>query len=70
MGLSSLTDGRHPLQRRADDRGLIAALESGVNENVETEFPGAEVQVGGTRRGENPVLPDEAGGEFNKFAGR
>ena len=41
-----------------------------MNEDVEAEFPGSTVQVGGTRRGENPVIPDEDGGEFNKFAGR
>lgn len=41
-----------------------------MNENVTAEFPGSTVQVGGTKRGENPVIPDEEGGELNKAAGR
>lgn len=51
-------------------KGLTAALESGVNEGVEADFPGATVQIGGARRGENPVIPDEDGGEINKSTGQ
>ena len=46
------------------------AVDSGVNENVTAQFPGSTVQVGGTKRGENPVIPDEEGGELNKASGR
>lgn len=56
------------------DRMILAdtslAIESGVNEGVTSQFPGSTVQVGGTLRGENPTLPDEAGGEFNKASGK
>lgn len=46
------------------------ASDSGVNENVTAQFPGSTVQVGGTKRGENPTIPDEEGGEVYKGAGR
>jgi hypothetical protein len=46
------------------------ANESGVNEGVTSQFPGSTVQVGGTKRGENPTIPDEEGGEMNKASGR
>lgn len=51
-------------------RMLIAAVDSGVNENVEASFPGASVQVGGTKRGENPAIPNEEGGDINKSTGQ
>jgi hypothetical protein len=48
-----------------------AAADSGVNENVTSQFPGSTVQVGGTKRGENPTIPVEEGGEeANKLTGR
>jgi hypothetical protein len=47
------------------------AEDSGVNENVTSQFPGSTVQVGGTKRGENPTIPVEEGGEeANKVTGR
>lgn len=46
------------------------AADSGINENVTASFPGSTVQVGGTKRGENPAIPDEEGGEINKASGR
>lgn len=47
------------------------AEDSGVNENVTSQFPGSTVQVGGTKRGENPTIPVEEGGEeANKLTGR
>ncbi|WVQ74262.1 hypothetical protein IAR50_003859 [Cryptococcus sp. DSM 104548] len=46
-----------------------STLESGVNENVTSQFPGATVQVGGTGRGENPPIPDEEGGGLNPATG-
>jgi hypothetical protein len=41
-----------------------------VNEGVTSQFPGSTVQIGGTKRGENPTIPDEEGGELNKASGR
>ena len=49
---------------------LIAVNESGVDESVTSKFLGSTVQVGGTKRGENPTIPDEEGGELNKASGR
>ena len=46
------------------------AADSGVNENVTSQFPGSTVQVGGTLRGENPPIPDEQGGEINRLTGQ
>lgn len=47
------------------------AEDSGVNENVTSQFQGSTVQVGGTKRGENPTIPVEEGGEEpNKLTGR
>ncbi|WWC68272.1 uncharacterized protein I206_102195 [Kwoniella pini CBS 10737] len=47
-----------------------SSVDSGVNENVTADFPGSTVQVGGTKRGENPPIPDEEGGEQSKLTGR
>ncbi|KAK8869451.1 hypothetical protein IAR55_000015 [Kwoniella newhampshirensis] len=47
-----------------------STVDSGVNENVTSQFPGSKVQVGGTKRGENPTIPDEEGGEQSKTTGR
>ncbi|WRT64456.1 uncharacterized protein IL334_001388 [Kwoniella shivajii] len=47
-----------------------STVDSGVNENVTSQFPGSTVQVGGTKRGDNPVIPDEEGGEKSKVTGR
>nr|XP_031861009.1 uncharacterized protein CI109_003369 [Kwoniella shandongensis]KAA5528081.1 hypothetical protein CI109_003369 [Kwoniella shandongensis] len=47
-----------------------STADSGVNENVTSQFPGSTVQVGGTKRGENPTIPDEEGGEKSKTTGR
>ncbi|WVQ98379.1 hypothetical protein IAU59_005502 [Kwoniella sp. CBS 9459] len=48
-----------------------STVDSGVNENVTAQFPGSTVQVGGTKRGENPTIPPEEGGEeANKLTGR
>lgn len=52
------------------DRVPCSAVDSGVNENVTSRFPGSTVQVGGTKRGDNPTIPDEEGGELNKASGR
>lgn len=41
-----------------------------MNEGVTSQFPGSTVQIGGTKRGENPTIPDEEGGEINKSTGR
>ena len=49
---------------------LRVGADSGVNENVTAKFPGSTVQVGGTKRGEDPVIPDEEGGEIFKGSGR
>ncbi|KAI9639873.1 uncharacterized protein MKK02DRAFT_29840 [Dioszegia hungarica] len=48
----------------------LSTEDSGVNENVTSQFPGSTVQVGGTKRGENPTIPVEEGGEeANKLTG-
>ncbi|KAK6903373.1 hypothetical protein L486_08528 [Kwoniella mangroviensis CBS 10435] len=47
-----------------------STIDSGVNENVTSQFPGSTVQIGGTKRGENPLIPDEEGGEQSKLTGR
>ncbi|CAD6569012.1 MAG: hypothetical protein TREMPRED_004996 [Tremellales sp. Tagirdzhanova-0007] len=47
-----------------------STVDSGINENVTAQFPGSTVQIGGTKRGENPTIPDEEGGEINKASGR
>ncbi|KAL7421701.1 hypothetical protein Q5752_003471 [Cryptotrichosporon argae] len=47
-----------------------SALESGVDESVEARFPGASVQVGGTRRGDDPAIPDEEGGGLHRATGK
>jgi hypothetical protein len=67
---SSLTQVR-PLYIHEEECGADEiANESGVNEGVTSQFPGSTVQVGGTKRGENPTIPDEEGGELNKASGR
>ncbi|WVW78080.1 hypothetical protein I302_100031 [Kwoniella bestiolae CBS 10118] len=47
-----------------------STIDSGVNENVTSQFPGSTVQIGGSGRGENPIIPDEEGGEQSKLTGR
>jgi hypothetical protein len=59
-----------PVSDYTSEPALMSAVDSGVNENVEANFPGASVQVGGTKRGENPSIPDEEGGEINKSTGQ
>lgn len=48
----------------------LLAVDSGVNEQVTAQFPGSTVQVGGTKRGENPPIPDEEGGGINPGTGQ
>lgn len=49
---------------------VLSAVDSGVNEQVTAQFPGSTVQVGGTKRGENPPIPDEEGGGLNPGTGQ
>lgn len=49
---------------------VLSAVDSGVNEQVTAQFPGSTVQVGGTKRGENPPIPDEEGGGINPGTGQ
>lgn len=58
-----------PYQSKSEQSDGIG-VDSGVNENVTRDFPGATVQVGGTKRGENPAIPDEEGGEIHKASGQ
>ena len=55
---------------RQEARLTLGSNDSGVNEGVTSQFPGATVQIGGTKRGENPTIPDEEGGEQSKTTGR
>ncbi|WVR04889.1 hypothetical protein IAU60_001901 [Kwoniella sp. DSM 27419] len=57
--------------KQGGGRQSDSANESGVNEGVTAQFPGSTVQVGGTKRGENPTIPPEEGGDdVNKVTGR
>ncbi|KAF2211722.1 hypothetical protein CERZMDRAFT_68432 [Cercospora zeae-maydis SCOH1-5] len=47
-----------------------SANESGVNENVETKFPGATVKIGGQGAGDNREIPLDEGGSINKETGQ
>ncbi|CAK1357551.1 hypothetical protein CB0940_07722 [Cercospora beticola] len=44
--------------------------DSGVNENVETKFPGATVKIGGQGAGDNREIPLDEGGSINKETGQ
>ncbi|KAM3425355.1 hypothetical protein BST61_g7302 [Cercospora zeina] len=46
-----------------------SANESGVNENVETKFPGATVKIGGQGAGDNREIPLDEGGSIIKETG-
>jgi len=44
--------------------------ESGVNENVEKKFPGAEVKIGGQGASDNRQIPVSEGGDINPVTGK
>jgi len=46
------------------------AQESGVNENVEKKFPGAEVKIGGQGASDNRQIPVSEGGDINPVTGK
>jgi len=46
------------------------AQESGVNENVEAKFPGAEVKVGGQGASDNRQIPVSEGGDVDPVTGK
>jgi hypothetical protein len=46
------------------------AQESGVNENVEAKFPGAEVKIGGQGASDNRQIPVSEGGSINPTTGK
>lgn len=46
------------------------AQESGVNENVEAKFPGAEVKVGGQGASDNRQIPLSEGGDIDPVTGK
>lgn len=41
------------------------AAEVGVNENIDSKFPGATVSIGSTGAGGNREIPPEEGGDFD-----
>ena len=47
------------------DRLTILPDEAGVNENIDTKFPGATVTTGSTGASGNRAIPPEEGGDFD-----
>lgn len=48
----------------------FSALESGVDQSVESKFPGAEVKIGGQGASDNRQIPLSEGGDINPTTGK